>query len=103
MDAGVLADGHADALAGVFKMLANDTRLRVLRYIQIHDEVRLTDLAAALELTPQATSNQLQRLADRRLVTSRRDGNAVYYRLLDPCIAGILDLAVCVIATDSSP
>ena len=46
-------------------------------------------------MKPQAVSNQLQRLADTGMVSWRRDGNHVCYRVASGCVAPLLDLALC--------
>ena len=48
----------------MFKVLANDTRLRLLHAVVRAGEICVTDLADSLGMKPQAVSNQLQRLAD---------------------------------------
>src|SRR5215218_723156 len=79
-----LIDEHgARDLAGLFKMLANETRLRLLHVVHRAGELCVTDVAAELRMTPQAISNQLQRLADRQVVVARRDGNRLFYRIAD--------------------
>jgi DNA-binding transcriptional ArsR family regulator len=85
----------AGGLAAVFKVLANDTRLRLLHALVRADELCVTDLAAAIGMKPQAVSNQIQRLSDLGIVASRRDGTNVYYRLVDRCVSGLLDQAWC--------
>jgi len=50
---------------------------------------------AALALEPQAVSNQLQRLADRGVPGSRREGNSITYRIVDPCFVSLLDQGLC--------
>src|SRR5438270_11692961 len=72
---------QAGGLAAVFKVLANDTRLRLLHALVRADELCVTDLGALLGMSPQAVSSQLQRLSDLGIVTSRRDGNSIRYRL----------------------
>ena len=59
----------------MFKIQANDTRLRLLHALVRADQLWVSDLAAAVGLRPQAVSSQLQRLVDRGIVTARRDGN----------------------------
>jgi ArsR family transcriptional regulator, lead/cadmium/zinc/bismuth-responsive transcriptional repressor len=88
---------HATELSGLFKMLANDTRLRLLHALARAGDMCVTDLAAELEMAPQAISNQLQRLADRRVVASRREGVRLFYHVTDPCVAGLLDLGLCLL------
>jgi ArsR family transcriptional regulator, lead/cadmium/zinc/bismuth-responsive transcriptional repressor len=88
---------RAAALGALFKIFANDTRLRLLHALERGGEVCVTDLAAALDMAPQAVSNQLQRLADRRIVVARREGTRLYYSIADPCVAGFLDLGMCLL------
>jgi ArsR family transcriptional regulator, lead/cadmium/zinc/bismuth-responsive transcriptional repressor len=84
-------------LQGLFKVLANETRLRMLHELDTAGELCVGDLADAIGMAPQAVSNQLQRLVDRRIVEARRDGNFVYYRIVDPCVPGLLELGTCLI------
>lgn len=86
---------QAGGLAAVFKVLANDTRLRLLHALVRADELCVTDLAASLGMKPQAVSNQLQRLSDLGILASRRDGNSIYYRLVDLCVRSLLDQGLC--------
>ncbi|HEY1378569.1 MAG TPA: metalloregulator ArsR/SmtB family transcription factor [Gemmataceae bacterium] len=85
----------AGGLASVFKVLANDTRLRLLHALVRAEELCVTDLAVAIGMKPQAVSNQIQRLSDLGIVASRRDGTNVYYRLVDRCVSGLLDQGWC--------
>jgi ArsR family transcriptional regulator, lead/cadmium/zinc/bismuth-responsive transcriptional repressor len=85
----------AGGLASVFKVLANDTRLRLLHALVRAEEICVTDLAASIGMKPQAVSNQIQRLSDLGIVASRRDGTSVYYRLVDRCVTGLLDQGWC--------
>lgn len=92
------------ALGRLFKVFANDTRLRLLHALERSGEVCVGDLATAVEMTPQAVSNQLQRLADRRIVSARREGTRLFYSIADPCVTGFLDLGLCLLEeTSASP
>src|SRR4051812_17880794 len=82
---------QAAELTGVFKVLANDTRLRLLHALVCAGDLCVTDLGEALGLSPPAVSNQLQRLPARRIVASRRQGHHVYYRIVNPCVTDLLD------------
>lgn len=97
-DRPLLSPIQAGGLAAVFKVLANDTRLRLLHALVRADELCVTDLAAAVGMRPQAVSNQLQRLSDLGILDHRRDGNNVYYRVVDLCVSGLLDQALCLTA-----
>lgn len=95
---GLLAAESAAGLAQLFKVLANDNRLRILHAIHLGGEASPSDIAVAVGASPQAVSNQLQRLADQRIVHARRDGQRVLYRIIDPCVPGLMDLGVCLLA-----
>ena len=94
-DRPLLAAGQASALAGLFKVLANDTRLRLLHALARKGELCLTDLATAVGMTPQAVSNQLQRLLAQGILAAQRNGNNVLYRVVDPCVTNLLDQGLC--------
>jgi DNA-binding transcriptional ArsR family regulator len=88
---------QASELEDLFKILANDTRLRLLHTLARVEEMCVCDLANAVEMTPQAISNQLQRLLDRGIVATRRNGNMIYYRVIDQCVIGLLQKALCLL------
>lgn len=91
----LLSPIQAGGLAAVFKVLANDTRLRLLHALVRNGELCVTDLAGSLGMKPQAVSNQLQRLSDLGIVVSRRDGTSIHYRLVDLCVRSLLDQGLC--------
>jgi DNA-binding transcriptional ArsR family regulator len=91
----LLTYAQAGDLAVLFKVLANDTRLRLLHALARGRELTPTALAEAVGMKAQAVSNQLQRLLDRGILATRRDGNNVHYRIADRCVTGLLDLGLC--------
>jgi DNA-binding transcriptional ArsR family regulator len=95
----------AEQLAEVFKVLGNDTRLRMLHALAIQGELSVSALAETVGMKTAAVSNQLQQLAPRGIVKSRRDGNTIFYRILDPCVLELLDRGLCLTedANESSP
>ncbi len=94
----VISDKQAAELEDLFKILANDTRLKILGKLTQVDELCVCDLAEAVQMSPQAISNQLQRLADKGIVATKRRCNMVYYRLIDKCVIGLLDKALCLLS-----
>lgn len=94
----LMADDTAGHLAQLFKVLANDNRLRILHAIHLAGELGTSEIAEEVGATQQAVSNQLQRLADQRIVHARRDGQRVFYKIIDPCVPGLMDLGVCLIS-----
>lgn len=93
----LLSPQQAEELMRLFKIFASDTRLRLLHALVRQGELCVTDLAIAVEMKPQAVSNQLQRLVDRGILGSRRDGNNVYYTVVDPCVPVLLERGLCLI------
>lgn len=90
-------------VAALFKLLGNDTRVRLLHHIVRSGEATVTDMAKTLGMKAQAVSNQLVRLSDTGMLASRRDGNNVYYRVQNGCVAPLLDLALCLMDEGDAP
>ena len=91
----LLAVPDAGALERTFKVLASGTRLRLLHALVLHPGLAVTELADTLGMTPHAVSNQLQRLADKGIVSGLRDGVSIHYRVVDPCVVALLDQCLC--------
>ena len=94
---------EAVKVMALFKVLANDTRIRILHHIVRSGEATVTDIAKTLGMKPQAVSNQLVRLSDTRMLASRREGNNVFYRVQNGCVAPLLDLALCLMEDERKP
>ena len=82
-------------IAAIFKVLDNDTRLRLLHALVREGELCVNELSEAIDMKPQAVSNQLQRLVDRNILQSKRNGNQIYYRIVNPCIINLIDRGLC--------
>ena len=78
--------------AGLFRILANPTRLAILLTLQTGDQ-RIVDLTAQLGGTQANISAHLTRLKHSGLITSRTQGRAVYYRLTQPELGALLQAA----------
>jgi DNA-binding transcriptional ArsR family regulator len=70
-------------------MMCDSTRRQILELLAIPDsndqmlpiEMRSGDIAKHLKLSPATISGHLKQLSNAGLITSRREGNAIYYRL----------------------
>lgn len=82
-------------LERTFKVLANGTRLRLLHALVRQPGIRVSDLASKIGMKPQAVSNQLQRLIDRGILGSKRNGTSIHYTVVDSCVVGLLDQGLC--------
>ncbi len=93
----LITSAQAEELVALFKVLSNDTRLRLLHALARAGELCVMELAAAVGMKPQAVSNQLQRLADRGILRASRCGNNIHYRIIDPCVLRLLELGLCLV------
>ena len=93
----LLDESDAEALTALYKVLANPHRLRLLHALARAGEMPVGVLADEVGMSIQAVSNQLQRLADQRIVAARRQGNQAFYRIIDPCVGGLLELGMCLV------
>ncbi|VAW37004.1 Transcriptional regulator, ArsR family / Methyltransferase fusion [hydrothermal vent metagenome] len=67
-------------IAQVFKILADETRLRLLLLLKEH-ELTVAELSATLQLAQPRVSTHLAKLKEQRFVLARKDGVSTYYRL----------------------
>jgi DNA-binding transcriptional ArsR family regulator len=81
-----------ERLGDFFKTIGDPTRLAILHAIG-RGELCVCDLGATLRLSESAISHQLALLRRSRLVTARREGRIVYYRLIDRHAWQIIDSA----------
>jgi len=83
-------DGDFGKLAVLYKMFADNTRLRILWALSC-DEMCVCDLAVLLDMTKSAISHQLKFLRLSNLVKFRRQGQIVYYSLADSHVEDIFE------------
>ncbi len=76
-------------LADFFKVFGDSTRIKIL-YVLSQSEMCVCDIATLLQMGQSAISHQLRVLKQMRLVTFRREGKTVFYRLADAHIETIL-------------
>lgn len=99
--AGVLSEAEAGRLAGLLGMLADPVRSRILFALVTAGELCVGDLALALGATEDQVSYGLKMLRLAGLVSFRREGRVVYYRLsdgfphplLEHCLRQLLSIA----------
>ena len=97
VDSGALAGVKArllsipsvQAVAEVFKLLGDPTRVRLVDALS-HGERCVCDLASLVGLSESAVSHQLRLLRAARLVRVRRSGRMAYYSLDDHHVIGLL-------------
>ncbi len=80
-------------IADTFQILANPTRLQIIRALGGR-ELCVGDLAAAVGASPSAVSHHLRQLRQMRLVRHRRDGKLTFYALDDEHVGRLFDLGL---------
>ena len=78
--------------AEFFKALAHPTRIRILELLK-NGEKSVSELQIALAAEGSTVSQQLAILRMKNVVETRKSGNLIYYRLRDPRISELLDVA----------
>lgn len=79
-----------DHAASVLQLLADRTRLGVLSILLSDGELSVGDIAQRLERPTPAISQHLAKLKTGRLVTARRDGTSMLYRLQGEHVAELV-------------
>jgi DNA-binding transcriptional ArsR family regulator len=77
----------ADKQSRFFKALADETRLRILKLLEIR-EMCVCEVMVALDLTQPTASHHLGILGTAGLVKDRKEGKWVFYRVADPKLIG---------------
>lgn len=76
----------------LFKALGDPGRLQILIALA-GQEMCVCDLAALLGVSESAASHQMRILRSKNLVKNRRDGQVLYYRLIDDHVMQLVDIA----------
>ena len=72
----------AKDLVRIFKLLSDETRLRILYSLSQAEELHVRALCELLQLSQPAVSHHLGMLRNAGIVDPRRDGKHNYYRIL---------------------
>ena len=80
--------------AEILKAVAHPLRLRIVGLLEARERT-VTELYGALETSQPHMSQQLNLLKTHGILTSRREGNHVYYTIAEPAVLDILKCACC--------
>jgi ArsR family transcriptional regulator len=81
---------QVDVAVEVFGMLADATRIRLL-WVLLSGETSVNELAQAVEKPQAAVSQHLAKLRLARLVTTRRQGNQIFYRVANDHVRRLVE------------
>lgn len=82
-----------DDIAELFKGFADSTRVHILSLLA-EQELCVTDISEAVELSQSAISHQLRILKQMHLIKFRRDGKNILYSLADDHVKTILQMGL---------
>jgi DNA-binding transcriptional ArsR family regulator len=89
-----ILDEHLAAhVAELFRAFSDTSRVRILSAL-IHEEMNIGALAKTVGISESGVSHHMRGLRQMRLVTSRRDGKEVYYRIDDEHIIALFQQGV---------
>lgn len=80
---------NAQQVATILKQLSNPNRLMILCCIT-DGELTVSDLNQRVALSQSALSQHLAKLREHNIVETRRESQAIYYRVADPRIKLLL-------------
>ena len=83
-------DGKLYDLAQLFRVFGDTTRMKILCALS-ENEMCVCAIAEFLSMQQSAISHQLRILKQAKLVSSRREGKTVFYRLADSHVQAIID------------
>jgi ArsR family transcriptional regulator len=76
------SDQTVAEIVGFFKLLADDTRIRILYFLQQTPELNVREMCKLLKQRQPSVSHHLALLRDAGLIGMRRDGKHNFYRLV---------------------
>jgi ArsR family transcriptional regulator len=92
-DLATLEHASAQELVVLFKLLADETRLRILHYLMQKPELNVRTFVGLLGQTQPAVSHHLALLREAGVLQCRRDGKHNFYRLSAKRCQDFLDTA----------
>jgi DNA-binding transcriptional ArsR family regulator len=72
---------YVELAVEVFALLADATRVRIVLTLRDVEELSVNQLAELVDKSPAAVSQHLAKMRMARMVTTRQDGQRVFYRL----------------------
>jgi ArsR family transcriptional regulator len=78
--------------AELFKILGHPVRLLILDLLRDREQT-VSELQQALRIEASSVSQQLSVMRTHQLVATRKSGTSVFYRIQDPIVLELLDIA----------
>lgn len=84
----------ADAVqqaAGMLKCIGHPIRLQIIELLDREGELNVSAIYETLDIEQAVASQHLNLMRDKGVLTSRRDGVHVYYRIEDPRVTQVIE------------
>lgn len=86
------SDKTIENVSSHLEVMGNPTRLKIMYYLSVSEQGVL-ELSELLKMSMPAISHHLRILKDKKIVTRRQVGKNVFYKLEDPCLIQVLEVA----------
>lgn len=86
----LISDDKINDIVGFFKVMNDFTRIKIMEAIKDH-ELCVCDLGHLLGVTKSAISHQMKMLKEYNIVTYRREGKMIYYKLNNNYVSNIIE------------
>ena len=93
---GPLGESTAQNLVQLFKLLSDETRLKILHFLMQKDELNVRTLCKLLKQSQPAVSHHLALLKEAGVIECRRDGKHNFYHLVPKRCQQFLDMVFAV-------
>ena len=89
----LLDEQTAALVAELFRLFSDTSRVRILSALAV-GEMNVSAMAQAVGISESAVSHHMRGLRQMHVVTARREGKSVYYRIDDPHILALFQQGV---------
>ncbi len=89
-----LSKQNTTKVAGIFKALSDDTRMKIAYALSIEEELCVCDVANIVGASTATASHHLRLLRKQGLAKFRKEGKLVYYSLDDHHVKQLIQIAV---------
>lgn len=76
-----IMEGNFERMSKLLSIAANQVRLKILFLLNMEQELCPCDIADILEMSVPAISQHIRKIKDAGIITSRREGQTLYYSL----------------------
>ena len=76
-----IMEGNFQKMSKLLSIAGNQVRLKILFLLKMENELCPCDLADILEMSVPAISQHIRKIKDAGIITSRREGQTLYYSL----------------------